>query len=537
MKKISLLLFAFLLTMGASAQHRYPVENVTDYSKMNADMAKSQRRRVGSASTAPLPVMGNPKIPVILVQFPDLMFTCDTLINKEIEHSDENVNKFYDRFCNGSDDPNEDYRFTIGSLGYVSQYFNVVSDGLFNPRLDVIGPITLPQSYKFYGQDKDDVLKDVNINQLYRDALQQILKSDIAMTDYDNNGDGRIDFVYFIYAGPGQNAFGAKSNCKGDESYYIWPKENTWDFSVSFTDDSGKIVSYTFGGYGCTNEIFGESVDGIGTMCHELSHGLGLPDLYDTNYVGFGMDYFDLMDSGNYCMVGRSPVEYSAYERDFMGWRSMETVDLSKQQTITIKPVEDGGKGYKLVNPNNKNEYFILENRQSIGFDKYYGYVASQYLRQFGEISGLLVTHVDYTLDSWQQNRVNVTIHHQRLTVLPADGVLISSSRDDPWTEEYFTSLRNDLYPGGLNVTSIPSSRFTLFSGGTLPVNITDIRQNDDLTVSVDFNGGEPNDIEDITSDGGINGNGSTYYDLMGRKVGNPSKGVYISGGKKIFIK
>lgn len=535
MKKISLLLLTLLLSSASFAQHRYHIENVTDYSAVSTPKSERPQHRIGIAATAPLKSFGSPNVPVILVQFPDLMFSCDTIMNKEIEHSDENVRLFYDRFCNGSGDPDEDYRFTIGSVSYVSQYFNTCSDGQFTPHFGVIGPVTLPRSFKYYGEDTNDNMKDRNMTAFYRDALKLALLQGADMSSFDNNGDGKIDFVFFIYAGEGQNAYGKKSECEGDESYYIWPKELQDDFTINSTDSLDQPVQYVFGGYGCTNEIYKGGVDGIGTMCHELSHGLGLPDLYDTNYVGFGMDYFDVMDSGNYCMVGRSPVEYSAYERDFMGWRKMETVDLSKQQTITIKPIEDGGKGYKLINPNNKNEYYILENRQQIGFDHYFGYVASQYLRDFGEISGLLVTHLDYNLDSWQQNRVNTTIHHQRLTVLPADGELITSIRG--YTDEYFTSLRNDLYPGGMNVTSIPSDRFTLFSGGTLPVNITDIRQNDDLTVSVDFNGGEPNDIEDITSEGGINGNGSTYYDLMGRKVGNPSKGVYIKGGKKVFVK
>lgn len=54
--------------------------------------------------------------------------------------------------------------------------------------------------------------------------------------------------------------------------------------------------------YACSSELNGlNKLDGIGTFCHEFSHCLDLPDLYDTSYTGwFGLGEFDLMDSGSY---------------------------------------------------------------------------------------------------------------------------------------------------------------------------------------------------------------------------------------------
>jgi M6 family metalloprotease-like protein len=119
-------------------------------------------------------------------------------------------------------------------------------------------------------------------------------------------------------------------------------------------------------------------------MCHEVSHSLGLPDQYDTNYRALGMSYWSLMDSGNYCNNGKTPCGYTSYERDFLGWRNLEI--LHESTTVRLKPLEQGGKGYKIVNEKNNDEYYILENRQPVGWDN--GLV------KLGH--GMLAMHVDY---------------------------------------------------------------------------------------------------------------------------------------------
>ena len=53
--------------------------------------------------------------------------------------------------------------------------------------------------------------------------------------------------------------------------------------------------------------------------------------------------------------------------------------------------------------------------------------------------------------------------------------------------------------------------------------------------MSIRFDNGAFTDIEDIVSEG--NDDDNFYYDLNGRKVENPSSGIYIKNGKKVFIK
>jgi hypothetical protein len=53
-------------------------------------------------------------------------------------------------------------------------------------------------------------------------------------------------------------------------------------------------------------------------------------------------------------------------------------------------------------------------------------------------------------------------------------------------------------------------------------------------SVSIRFDEGETTDIDELK---GENGEVKTVYDLQGRKVDTPSKGIYIINGKKVIIK
>ena len=240
------------------------------------------QHRVGSSTNAPLQCIGSPCIPVILVQFSDLTF----LEEKE----EENVNQSYVAFFNATEGVQPGHSYCS-----VKEYFRGQSGGQFTPQFDIIGPVTLPQGYAYYGQNIGGT-KDIRINEFYRDACQQAIRGHIDWALYDNDGNGTVDFVFFIYAGNGENQTGMSTD-------YIWPKENMSSMTVKsdtqteVDEENGKPFSVTFGAYGCTNELYNGKMDGIGPCVHELCHGIGLPDFYDTNGVAYGMDYWDVMDS------------------------------------------------------------------------------------------------------------------------------------------------------------------------------------------------------------------------------------------------
>ena len=448
MKKLTLAALTFLLTLNSMAQEFRPImrdhiQNTTDYSQNNA----IGTRRVGKQSTAPLTAKGSPKVPVVLVQFNDLKFT--------VEDSEEAVQQNYYKFCNGNGIGGEPYRISGGIYGSVLEYFSAQSDSQFQPLFTVIGPVTLSNGYAYYGKGRNDQ----NIGKFYAEACKLAVNQfEINWNDFDNNNDGLVDFIYFIYAGRGANESGADEN-------YIWPKEGT--STLTITTGTETIM---FGAYGCSAELVGlydthenlmTQQDGIGTICHEISHGLGLPDFYDTSGNQKPcMDYWDLMDSGAYQIMANMPCEYTAYERDFMGWRPLKEVTKDESVTLTLEPMETGGFGYKIVNDTDPsgNDYFILENKQSIGFDMYLGYPHNSYYYKYQyKNHGLLITHVRYSEDAWSTNAVNYlnnSAAQPRMTIVPADGELLSNLLEG-FTDKFFTSFSGDLFPGRLNVESM----------------------------------------------------------------------------------
>lgn len=413
--------------------------------------------RIGLQSTAPIRSIGSPKIPVVLVNFSDYRFS--------VADNDADVKRFYELYCNGTG-TGENYT-DAGSYGAVKDYFLAQSDSLFAPEFTIIGPVTLSKSITYYGANKGNS-KDVNYS-VFRDEVIQLAVTEggVSWSDFDNDGNGTVDIVFFVFAGLGESSGGA--------SYTLWPKEST---------ASTTINGIVFASSGCGQELLPESYDsegnvtetkpvGIGVICHELSHALGIPDFYDTKSVAFGMDIWSLMDYGCYCNNTYAPVGYTAYERDFMGWRPLET--LAGPCTVRLRATEAGGKGLKIVSAANPNEYYVVENRNLYGWDSFLA-------QRFGH--GMMLTHVDYSATAWSTNTVNTTATHQRMSIIPANNRLIPIIQvgSSATVAEYFAALAGHLFPGTSYNTSLADDTTpaaTLFSGGFMNQPLMDIREAD----------------------------------------------------------
>ena len=468
-----------VLCVSASAQMKPRNPNALYRQEADTDQARAPKR-VGLHSTAPLTSTGSPKVPVILVQFPDLRFTAGLAdgTSCETDAQCDTVNAVYTLFCNG--EGNGGHYTALGSGGAISEYFSDQSDGQFTPQFVVIGPVTLDNSYVYYGKNSSTTT-DVNLSTFYSHALtkaQALYTGD--WDTFDNDGDGTVDMAFFIYAGEGENAL--DPNTDDDAENHIWPSER---------GSGGTINSVSYGAYACCNELYEGVIDGIGVFVHELSHALGLPDLYDTGYKLFGMDYWDVMDSGCYCADSYVPCNYSAYERDFMGWQSLVTLSADTPQQLTIEPISSNGYGYKIVNAENSDEYYVIENRQNKGWDTYVGNGNSAY-----KMHGLLVTHIDYIASRWTSNKVNYyTYSHPCCTILPADGELYSYV-DVGNTQQYYAyllSMQGDPFPGQTELDSLAADLATVYTTtgdtpGLMNQPLYNITENSsDLTITLDY--------------------------------------------------
>ena len=463
---------------------------------------------------------GKKKGLIILVQYKDKKF--------KFGHNQ----KMYDRMANETG-----YNTSLGFVGSVKDYFLAQSNGQFELDFDVVGPYTLNHEYAYYGAPSGES-HDVRPRDMVYDACR-LADPDVNFADYDWDGDGYVEQVYVLFAGLGQAA-------GGDENT-IWPHESKLQYgnNGSYVSKDNNVAVNT---YACGPELtlqytpiaYRERVDGIGTLCHEFSHCLGYPDLYDTNYGGnFGMGSFDLMDAGSYNGESFCPPNYSAYEKWFAGW--ITPIVLDKPASVKGMQAQDVkyGQAFVVYNDNNKNEYYLIENRQqSVGiWDKQL------------PASGMMITHVDYDENIWALNNVNTIVNysnqygkdyayldndHQRLTIFHADNEEGASTK----------SQAGDLYPfnGNNSLTDTSSPAATIYQGGsTMDKPITNITQNEDGSIDFDFMGGSNNNIITgihFVENDEVPSFGQGVYSLDGRYMGTSAngldKGIYIVNGKKI---
>ena len=437
--------------------------------------------------------------------------------------------EYYKNVINGKDFSDEEE----GYVGSVRDYFLAQSNGQFELDFDVVGPVTMSKNYGYYGNDRA-YQKDEKVYEMIKEACDGI-KDQVNLKNYDWDGDGEADQVFFLYAGLGQASGGSAGT--------IWPHESelrSWPCGV-LSYPTGKINTYA-----CANELQPETQGssryisaGIGTICHEFSHCLGFADMYDTNGGGgYGMSVFDVMDQGSYNGNGFVPCNYTAFERIYAGW--VEPIELIDPATVKdMKSVSDYGRPFIMYNYKNTNEYFLLENRQNTGWDK--GLYGS---------NGLLIVHVNYVPSRWANNIVNSSAEKiQCCTVVNADG-----SRENT---QY--SLQGDLYPYEVKGVTM-NDEFTDYSepaaklynknsdnSYALGIPITKIKRSKG-SVSFLVCGGDANNVIDNTFKGVVDGiNGVTVvkktvdnriYSIDGRYLGTDAsalgKGIYVVGGKKI---
>ena len=462
------------------------------------------------ASEAPFPHEGNPKVLVILVSFADKSF--------HYSRSD------FDRLLNSTDyDSSEGYH----SYSSLAQYFDDMSGTKFRPEFDVVGPYVLPGTVAYYGSNAQG--SDYNRAKFIEDACAAA-DADVNFADYDLNGDGCPDTVCMIYAG----------NCEnwGGSSDLLWPRSGSGNYGKF---DGMKINRYCFvheliGGEGVVDEYGNPYMTGIGVVLHEFLHCMGLPDVYPTSkwsdvtdYDNQSMEYWDVMDNGENIYNGYYPTPLTAFERELFGWMKIDTLD--KASNIELKPLQDGGKAYRVLNDNDQtgNEYYILE---AIPNDVGTGW----YSKMLG--NGMIVTHINYSTTYFDNFRnPNNVAGSPRWTILPADGILESSWRiSEPESSvyhitsaEYRESHSGDTYPGSMEVTEITDYKPYI---GTIDKPITDIVQNG-FNVRFKFMGGEVSGID--TPEVNDNNSNSGIVNIAGQRVNENYRGIVIKGGKKVL--
>ena len=325
-------------------------------------------------------------------------------------------------------------KYNVTSQGSARQYFEDASFGQYNPQLDVVGPVTISRDMSYYGGN-DSYGGDKYPEVMVKEACE-LVNDSVDYTLYDNDRDGYVDFVYVIYAGYGE-ADGGGANTIWPHSWYLYSAAGRR------CQLDGKVIDL----YACGNELdfYTKHHTGIGTFCHEFSHVLGLPDLYETNdnpHDQKTLGDWSVLDYGPYCNDGNTPPTYSAYERFFMGWlvprlitepENVVLENLNKSQEALL--ISSSDQHNLIGNDPDPTTFYLLENRQQTGWDEYLpGH-------------GLMLTKIQYNYKKWFDNTVNNTAKSMGVDLIEADGKAPQYDANRP--SNGYMGKAKDLFPAG----------------------------------------------------------------------------------------
>lgn len=402
-----------------------------------------------------VPTEGDYKVLVVLVDFANKPFTVNNGEPFELVNDMLNGENFTDNKATGS----------------ANRFFNKISGGQFNPIFNLYGPVHLSQNESYYVSRRDGLRPEYD-RQYYTTAdgkqqevyypglmLKEVIEQldgEIDFSDYDSNNDGKVDFVYLFFAGKG-------ATTGGDERTTVWPHAFTLNSALGSPIMADGV---SIDRYATSSELGTQGkLSGIGTFCHEFSHVLGLPDLYDTSSNGqqskcFTPGTFSCMDSGNYNNSEHTPPLFSTYEQYSLEW--IKPVVLDGTASVSLLPLTARKFGYK-VETSRPQEYFLLETRAPYDNDYYL------------EGHGLLVWHIDFNESRWSANTPNNQSARQLIDIVEADNDKTAATRN------------GDTFPGVEGVCEFASNttpNFTDWNGRATAVELENIMQHPDGVVT-----------------------------------------------------
>ena len=342
-----------------------------------------------------------------------------------------------------------------GATGSVRQYFYDQSMGAYDPQFDIVGPVTLDSAYAYYGSGCD---KTARPGYMVLEACAKV-DSEVDFSLYDSNNDGKVDLVYILFAGFGENDPPASRTLVPVVCDLPWP--HFWNVVTAGTGQNSRIFDgkYIYE-YEISNELDGrvstdahKVIAGIGVMCHEFGHALGLPDLYNYSHNEKTVGMWDIMDYGPYNNNMHTPPSYSAYERFFMGW--LTPTLITDSDNLQLEHIATSNKAYLISESDTHNfdgvhpdpsTFYLLENRQRTGWD----------CAVPGP--GMLLTKINNPAARWSS--MNKNPNDFGVDIIEADGLAPAYVQNMP-TNGYF-GKPGDVFPcGATEYLGIPDHAIT----------------------------------------------------------------------------
>lgn len=158
----------------------------------------------------------------------------------------------------------------------------------------------------------------------------------------DGDNDGKVDNVCFIIEGSN----GAWADLLWAHRWFL----TSYDVFIN----GKKVFDYTFQPQTQVN---------VQTLCHEMFHALGAPDLYHYSYDGLTpAGAWDLMESGDGHMGA-----YMKYKYTNATWIT-SMPEITKSGKYWLQPLSSSVNNcFKIASPNSTDEFFVVEYRRKSG--------------------------------------------------------------------------------------------------------------------------------------------------------------------------
>ncbi len=248
----------------------------------------------------------------------------------------------------------------LAPTGSVRDHYLETSYGQFTIDSTVVGWIDVPNTETYYANGTSGLT-----SRTWELIIAGLNAADasIDFTQFDSDGDGKIDAITFLHSGYGAE-WGGTDQYGTASVNRMW--SHKWEIPT-WTSAEGVTVQ----DYNISPGLWGTSGSGpgrIGVVCHELGHFFGMPDLYDTDGSSQGIGNWCLMAGGSWGFDSsqRYPSHMSAWAKVKLGWVFPTTIQPGAQ---SLPRVETNATIHKIDNGYAPGEYLLVENRQPTGFD------------------------------------------------------------------------------------------------------------------------------------------------------------------------
>lgn len=374
----------------------------------------------------------------------------------------ENLNKIRDSFF---------LEDSLNTLGYysLSEYYKISSYNKLNIKGEVTPWIDLDLTTKEISSSSiSNYTLDCGTYFPTEKAINYIKENlNIDLTKYDNDKDGFIDGVYFIYGCPTflDDSSLSPSTFWNFTYYNVLNKDKA---SIS----SPVLMTYSWSSFDMLSKGSDKTKLDTHTYIHEFGHQLGLNDYYDTSNSGGLNPYTSPM--GGLDMMDNNVGDHSAFSKFALGWINPFVVsgDIGSVE-VEIRSLIESGECIILPTSNYNNtpfdEYLMIEyiKNDSINkVDSTNGYPSTFYtdgrIIRFYSKNGIRITHIDArSVDTNLDYTDNIN-----------DMVMTKFSNTASTKQGYYCPLNNNSYVL-TSLISANSSRNTL--GTFFVANNTDL--------------------------------------------------------------